>query len=130
MFEKLRQITKQYEELLGRLEQPETYGDPALYAKTEKQARQLAPLAEAYAAWERTCGEEKQAEDMLADPEMKELAQEELAAARAARGELEQKLRILLLPKDPNDEKNVILEIRGGVGGEEGMLFAADLFRM
>ncbi len=130
MFEKLRQITKQYEELLSRLEQPETYGDPALYAKTDKQARQLAPLAETYAAWEKAVEAQKQAETLLSDPEMKELAQEEFAEARAAREELERKLRILLLPKDPNDGKNVILEIRGGVGGEEGMLFAADLFRM
>ena len=130
MFEKLKLVTKQYEELLGRLELPETYGDPALYAKTEKQARQLAPLASAYAAWEKTAERIAEAEAMLADPEMKELAQEELAAARAERESLEKELRILLLPKDPNDDKNVILEIRGGVGGEEGMLFAADLFRM
>ena len=130
MFEKLRQITKQYEELLSRLEQPETYGNPALYAKTDRQARQLAPLAETYAAWEKAVEAQKQAEALLSDPEMKELAQEELAEARAAREALEQKLRILLLPRDPNDGKNVILEIRGGVGGEEGMLFAADLFRM
>ena len=130
MFEKLKLVTKQYEELLGRLELPETYGDAALYAKTEKQARELQPLAEAYAAWERACGAIRDAEALLSDPEMKELAQEELAAAKEEREALEQKLRILLLPKDPNDDKNVILEIRGGVGGEEGMLFAADLFRM
>lgn len=130
MFEKLRHITKQYEELLGRLELPETYGDAALYAKTEKQARELQPLAEAYTAWEKAGEDLREAEAMLSDPEMKELAQEELAAAKAAREELEQRMRVLLLPKDPNDDKNVILEIRGGVGGEEGMLFAADLFRM
>ena len=130
MFEKLRQITKQYDELLARLEQPETYGDAALYAKTEKQARQLQPLAAAYAAWESAGERLAEAEALLSDPEMKELAQEELAAAKAERAELEQKLRVLLLPKDPNDDKNVILEIRGGVGGEEGMLFAADLYRM
>ena len=130
MFEKLKLVTKQYEELLGRLELPETYGDAALYAKTEKQARELQPLAEAYAAWERACGAIRDAEALLSDPEMKELAQEELAAAKEEREALERKLRILLLPKDPNDDKNVILEIRGGVGGEEGMLFAADLFRM
>ena len=130
MFEKLKLVTKQYEELLARLELPETYGDAALYAKTEKQARELQPLAEAYAAWEAACEAIRDAEELLSDPEMKELAQEELAAAKREREQLEQKLRILLLPKDPNDDKNVILEIRGGVGGEEGMLFAADLFRM
>ena len=130
MFEKLRQITKQYDELRGRLEQPETYNDPGLYAKTEKQARQLQPLAEAIAAWERACESEKQAEALLGDEELRQLAQEELGAARAERAALEQTIRVLLLPKDPNDDKNVILEIRGGVGGEEGMLFAADLFRM
>ena len=130
MFEKLKLVTKQYEELLSRLEQPETYGDPARYAQTERQARELQPLAETYAAWEKAGEELRQAEEMLSDPELRELAQEELAAARHERAELEQKLRLLLLPKDPNDGKNVILEIRGGVGGEEGMLFAADLFRM
>lgn len=70
------------------------------------------------------------AREMMEDPELRAFAQEEFAAAKAERERLEKEVRILLLPRDPNDEKNVIMEIRGGVGGEEGMLFAADLFRM
>lgn len=130
MFDKLKLLKNQYEELQQRLELPETYADPALYARVEREARDLAPLAEAYSAWERAAADRDSALALMNDPEMKELAQEEYAAARAALEELEQRIRILLLPKDPNDSKNVILEIRGGVGGEEGMLFASDLFRM
>ena len=106
MFERLYTLKNQYEELLRRMEMPETYSDPKLYARCEREARELQPLVEAYAAWEQT------------------------EAARKERERLEQEIKILLLPKDPNDSKNVIMEIRGGVGGEEGMLFAADLYRM
>ena len=130
MFEKLRQVKNQYEELQRRMEEPETYSDPALYARCDREARSLRPLAEAYDACEKA---DKELEDALAlmnDPEMRELAQEEYQRARAERERLEREIRILLLPKDPNDSKNVIMEIRGGVGGEEGMLFAADLYRM
>ena len=130
MFERLSGVKKQYEELLARLQEPETYADPGLYAKYEREARQLQPLAETYDAWQRSGRNMEEALALLDDPEMRELAQEEYRSAKAARERLEQELRILLLPKDPNDEKNVIVEIRGGVGGEEGMLFAADLYRM
>ena len=130
MFDKLESLKKQYEELLRRMEEPETYADMSLYAKTDKAARDLAPLVETYCAYERATQDMHTAQEMMNDPELRALAQEEYASARTARDALEQKLRILLLPKDPNDEKNVILEIRGGVGGEEGMLFAADLYRM
>ncbi len=112
------------------MEEPETYSDPALYAKCEREARELAPLAEAFAAFESAEKAMASAQEMLSDPELKELAQEEYQSAKADRERLEREIRLLLLPKDPNDEKNVIVEIRGGVGGEEGMLFAADLFRM
>ena len=130
MFERLKLVTKQYEELCRRLEEPATYSDPALYARVERETRELQPLAESYAAYERVCAELVSAAELMEDPEMRELAQEELLNGKAEKARLEQEIRVLLLPKDPNDAKNVIMEIRGGVGGEEGMLFAADLYRM
>ncbi len=130
MTERLRAIQRQYEELRQRLELPETYSDPALYARVEREARELQPVAEAFSAWEQAGADMDAAQELLADPEMRELAQEEYRIAREKREELERQIRILLLPRDPNDGKNVIMEIRGGVGGEEGMLFAADLYRM
>ena len=130
MFEQLRQIQNQYEQLQRRMEEPETYSDPALYGRCEREARELAPLAEAYAAWLRAQKDLDAARLLMDDPELKQLAQEEYMSAREDLERLEQEIRLLLLPKDPNDGKNVIVEIRGGVGGEEGMLFASDLFRM
>ncbi|MDO4982839.1 MAG: peptide chain release factor 1 [Eubacteriales bacterium] len=130
MFDKLKLIKRQYEQLLERMQQPESYSDAALYAKLDKEARELAPLSETYCAYEKACADMESALMLADDPEMKELAQEEYASARAERERLEQELKILLLPRDPNDGKNVIMEIRGGVGGEEGMLFAYDLYRM
>ena len=115
MLERLKAIYRQYEELLQRLELPETYSDSALYARVEREARELQPVAEAYAAYARACGDLEAAQALLSDPEMRELAQEELQAAKAERERLERELRILLLPKDPNDSKNVIMEIRGGL---------------
>ncbi len=130
MFEKLRALKNQYEQLLERMQMPETYADPALYAKYDREAREIAPVVDAYTAYEKAEGDMNGALELMSEPEFKELAQEEYAAAKAERDRLTQEIKILLLPKDPNDEKNVIMEIRGGVGGEEGMLFAADLFRM
>lgn len=130
MFEKLAALKNQYEQLLTRMQMPETYADAALYAKCERESRELAPVVEAYTAYEKAVADMNAALELMDEPEFKELAQEEYAAAKAERERLEQEIKILLLPKDPNDSKNVIMEIRGGVGGEEGMLFAADLFRM
>ncbi len=130
MFDKLKLITNQYEERLRRLEEPETYSDPALYARIDREARELQPLVEAYRAWQTAGGDMEAALSLTNDPELRDLAQEEYAEARSRREALEQQLKILLLPKDPNDSKNVIMEIRGGVGGEESSLFAADLYRM
>ncbi len=122
MFDKLGKLNNQYEELLARMERPEVYSDAAAFAACEREARELRPLVEAYRAWIAA------GEDMLAATELGD--EEEYRAAKTARERREDEIRILLLPKDPNDGKNVIMEIRGGVGGEEGMLFAADLFRM
>ena len=130
MFEKLKLLKNQYEELQKRMEMPETYSDPALYAKLDRESREIAPVVEAYSQYERACADMDSALQLMNDAEMRELAQEEYAEAKSAKERLEQEIKILLLPKDPNDSKNVIMEIRGGVGGEEGMLFAADLFRM
>ena len=130
MFEKLKLLKNQYEELQKRMEMPETYSDPALYARLDRESREIAPVVEAYSQYERACADMDSALQLMNDAEMRELAQEEYAEAKGAKERLEQEIKILLLPKDPNDSKNVIMEIRGGVGGEEGMLFAADLFRM
>ena len=130
MLDKLRMLKNQYEQLQRRMEEPETYSDPALYARCEREARELAPIVGAYCEYERAEEDMRAALELMDDAEMRELAQEEYAEAKARMAELSEKMKLLLLPKDPNDAKNVIMEIRGGVGGEEGMLFAADLFRM
>lgn len=130
MFDKLTLLEKQYELLCARLEEPSTYSDPAAYSKYEREAREIQPVVDAYRKYVRACKLMDEALGMMSDAEMKDLAQEEYASAKAEKEQLEQEIKILLLPKDPNDSRNVIMEIRGGVGGEEGMLFAADLFRM
>ena len=130
MFDKLKAIKIQYEQLLARMQQPETYQDAALFARCDRESRELAPVVEAYNAYEKASRDMDSALELMNDAEFKELAQEEYSQAKADKERLEQEIKILLLPKDPNDNKNVIMEIRGGVGGEEGMLFASDLFRM
>ena len=122
MFDKLERLKNQYEELTARMERPEVYSDAAAFAACEREARELRPLVEAYGAY-LAAGEDMEAARELGD-------EEEYRAAKAAQERCENEIRLLLLPKDPTDGKNVIMEIRGGVGGEEGMLFAADLFRM
>ena len=130
MLDKLRMLKNQYEQLQRRMEEPETYSAPALYARCEREARELAPIVGAYCEYERAEADVRTSLELMDDAELRELAQEEYAEAKARMAELSEKMKLLLLPKDPNDAKNVIMEIRGGVGGEEGMLFAADLFRM
>ena len=130
MFEKLRLLKNQYEQLQRRMEEPETYSDPALYARCERESRELAPIVEAYCEYERAESDMSSALKLMDDAEMRALAQEEYSDAKQRMESLTNKIKLLLLPRDPNDAKNVIMEIRGGVGGEEGMLFAADLFRM
>lgn len=130
MLDKLRILKNQYEQLQRRMEEPETYSNPALYARCEREARELAPIVGAYCEYERAEADVRTSLELMDDAELRELAQEEYAEAKARMAELSEKMKLLLLPKDPNDAKNVIMEIRGGVGGEEGMLFAADLYRM
>ncbi len=130
MLDKLRVVADRYEQLAFQSEQPDFYADPQKAAKLLREKNDLEPIVEAYAAYRRAERDLLDAQELLSDPEMKDLAQEEFQAAKAAKEELFEKLQILLLPKDPNDDKNVIVEIRGGVGGEESALFAHSLFRM
>ena len=130
MLDKLRAVADRFEELTFKSEQPDFYNDPAKAAKMLREKNDLEPIVEAYAAYRQAEQDILDAQELMSDPEMKDLAQEEFAAAKAQKEELFEKLQILLLPKDPNDEKNVIVEIRGGVGGEESALFAHSLFRM
>ena len=110
--------------------------DPAVYTDREKltalrrEQKELTPVVECWQAYLRAQDTAREAEEMLSDPELRALAQEELAGAKGDMERLQEELKRLLLPRDPNDEKNVILEIRAGIGGEEGALFAADLLRM
>ena len=119
-----------YQELEARLAANETYSDPELVSRLNREQRELEPLVTAYRALCRARSDLAEAEELLSDPEMRELAQQELAQAMEDIERLEREIKILLLPKDPNDGKNVILEIRAGVGGEESALFAHSLTRM
>ena len=130
MLDKLKAVENRFEELCFKSEQPDFYNDPKKAAKLLREKNELEPIMEAFRAYRDACQEMMDAEELMADPEMKELCQETYASAKAAKEELYEKLQILLLPKDPNDEKSVIVEIRGGVGGEESALFAHSLFRM
>ena len=130
MLDKLKAVENRFEELCFKSEQPDFYNDPKKAAKLLRERNDLEPIIEAFRAYKAACQEMVDAEELMIDPEMKELCQETYASAKAAKEELFEKLQILLLPKDPNDEKSVIVEIRGGVGGEESALFAHSLFRM
>ncbi|MBR7190434.1 MAG: peptide chain release factor 1 [Oscillospiraceae bacterium] len=130
MLEKIRQLAQRYEEIEYSLSQSEVWNDTELSARLTRERRELEPLMEAWRRYERCRSDMQTAEEMLSDPELRVLGREELEEARAGMERAEADLKILLLPKDPDDGKNVIVEIRGGVGGEESALFAADLFRM
>ena len=132
MFEKLSAVENQYEELLARLGSAEVQADPAEYTRAAKTLSELQPLIDAYREYRALRKDIEGAEELTrgADAEMRELAQQELKGLEARREALLGNLRLLLIPKDPNDERNVLLEIRAGTGGDEAALFAADLFRM
>ena len=130
MLEKLQAVSNRYEELCAKSEQPDFYADPKKAAALLREKNDLQPIVEAYAQYNAAVRDMTDAEALMSDPEMKELCQETFAEAKEKKEKLYRELQILLLPKDPNDEKNVIVEIRGGVGGEESALFAHSLFRM
>jgi len=130
MLNKLRAVENRFEELCAKSEQPDFYNDPKLAAKLLREKNDLEPIVQSYRAYRRAEQDMLDAQELMSDPDMKELCQETFAQAKEQKEVLFEKLQILLLPKDPNDEKNVIMEIRGGVGGEESALFAHSLFRM
>ncbi|MDY4489007.1 MAG: peptide chain release factor 1 [Candidatus Faecousia sp.] len=130
MLNKLKAVSFRYEELCEKSQQPDFYADPNQAAKLLREKSDLEPIVDAYRSYCRAEQEMLDAQELMSDPEMKELCQETFAAAKSEKEALYEKLQILLLPKDPNDEKDVIMEIRGGVGGEESALFAHSLFRM
>lgn len=130
MLEKLRQIENRYSELESKLADPAYYSDPAVFTGLCREQRELQPIVEAYRAYADCEAQIAQAQALLGDPELHEIAREELESGKTRRAELEQTLRVLLLPRDPNDDRNVILELRTGVGGEESALFAHSLYRM
>ena len=133
MDEKLTQIEEKFEKLEAWMSSPEVYEDPAKYMALAKEQKELQPVVDAWRGLKRFRAARAEAEMLLdseTDPELRDLAREELRAAEEAIPAAEQAVKILLLPKDPNDERNVIVEIRGGVGGEESALFAAKLYRM
>jgi peptide chain release factor 1 len=133
MFERLNQLEARYEELTQALASPEITNDSAKYQKTAKAHSEVAPIVEKYREYKDLKRGIADSRAMLADekdPEMRAYAQEELDKLEARVGGVEEALKVLLLPKDPNDEKDIILEIRAGTGGDEASLFAAELFRM
>lgn len=130
MLNKLKTVEQRYQEVEARLSEPSTYDDPSLAAKLNKEQRDLEPIMETYRTYRKALADMQEAQLLLAEPDMEEMAREELAELKSLIPRLEEELKVLLLPKDPNDDKNVIVEIRAGVGGEEAALFAGSLFRM
>ena len=133
MFDKLDDLLIRFEEIMGELQEPDVVNDQTRFRSLMKEQNDLAPIVEAYKEYKK-CNET--IDESLAmleeenDEEMRELLKEELSESRKRVEELEHELKILLLPKDPNDEKNVIVEIRAGAGGDEAALFAAEIYRM
>ena len=132
MLEKLRLVEEKLTEIETALSAEDLYSDPAAAARLLKEQKELTPVVEAYRAYRRAERDLADAQELMGgdDPEMRELAQAEYEDAKERLTRLEQEIKILLLPKDENDDKNVIVEIRGGVGGEEAALFAHSLYRM
>lgn len=130
MQEKLKALALRYEDLEFQLSQPTVYGNSEKLRSINRELKELGPVVETYQAYCQALADKAGAEELLHDPDFRELAQEELAEAKVRLEQLEQEIKILLLPKDPNDQRNVIMELRGGVGGEESALFAHSLLRM
>ena len=130
MWEKLEQIARRCAEIGELLTVPEIYGDAKELRRLTQEQKELEPVAQCYEDYRRAERTIAEATELLSDAELRDMAQEELRQAKADKERLYEELRVLLLPRDPNDGKNVIMELRGGVGGEESALFAADLYRM
>mgnify|MGYP000166937011 CR=1 FL=1 len=133
MFDKLEDLLIRLEEILSELQEPDVASDPNRFRKLMKEQSELTPIVEAYKEYKACKQNIEESLELLneeSDEDMRELAKEELNESKARVEELEHELKILLLPKDPNDEKNVVVEIRAGAGGDEAALFAAEIYRM
>jgi peptide chain release factor 1 len=130
MFDKLSAVEAQYERLMTEMADPNVQGDTAKFRANSKTVAELQPLVDHFREYKKVIGQLTAAEELLNDPDMRELAQAELVTLEGRRDQLLADLKLLLVPKDPNDFKNVVLEIRAGAGGDEAALFASDLFRM
>jgi peptide chain release factor 1 len=132
-FQKLKDIEARLNAVEGSMSEPKVAQDPGAYQKLAREAKEIAPIVERYRAYKGTLSEISKIQEMVrqeTDPELREMAHEELRGLESRRDALDAEVPLLLLPKDPNDEKNVLLEIRAGTGGDEAALFAADVFRM
>lgn len=130
MFEKIEELEVRYHELESLLADPAVLGNQPEFRRLSREHNDLTPLIESYRTYKKVLEEMEGNRELLADPEMKEMAQAELEELEQRQEELEGEIKLLLLPRDPNDDRNVILEIRAGTGGDESALFAGDLFRM
>lgn len=133
MFTRIKELCDRYDELMRTLQEPDAASDTQRFQKLMKEQSELLPIVETYRVYEQCLNDKEESLALLeeeSDEEIKALAKEELAAAKKKQEQLEEEMKILLLPKDPNDDKNVIVEIRGGAGGDEAALFASDLYRM
>ena len=130
MLEKLKEIENKYLALEEKMQTPEVYTDPAAYAKLAREQKEITPVVEAYRKYMKFKNDTDGAHELMSDPDFREMAQEEYELAKAEMEKTEEEIKLLLLPRDPNDSKNVIVEIRGGAGGDEAALFAYNLYRM
>ena len=130
LFEKLGALEARYDQLSAEISAPAIQGDSAKFRSHSKALSETQPLVEQFRAYKHVDAQIAATRELMKDPDMEELAQDELASLEARRDALLAEIRLLMIPKDPNDEKNVMLEIRAGTGGEEAALFASDLFRM
>jgi len=132
-FQKLKDVEARYGEVQNQMSDPAVTQDQSAYQRLAREAKELAPVVDRYRAYKATLSEITKVQELIrseSDPELREMAHEELRAQESRRDALDEEVPRLLLPKDPNDEKNVLLEIRAGTGGEEAALFAAETFRM
>ena len=130
MLDKLRAIEARYEQLMAEMADPAVQANTAKFRTHSKSLSELQPLVDAFREYKAVVEQVATTQELLKDPDMRELAQDELQSLEARRDQLLADIKVLLIPKDPNDAKNVVLEIRAGTGGDEAALFAADLFRM
>jgi len=132
-FQKLKDIEARFGDVETQMSDPRVAQDPNAYQKLARESKEISPIVERYRAYKGALGELTKIQEMMraeSDPEMKEMAHEEMRTLEAKRDALDAEIPLLLIPKDPNDEKNVLLEIRAGTGGDEAALFAAEVFRM